>query len=467
MFGNDKTPPSWSQSPASASTTQVSIDKNNIGSSSGSHSSFNNTSGASNTNTSPFVGNGVSNQGQFMSFPKQSMANPTFIDGVASSVNANTNIFNTAGRQTTPSLETRNPFAPTHSFQSPSLGRTTFQPNSFLSRPSPKSSSSPSNSFLNHNQQLQANNDLASTMGLRRRANVNSGAATGGIIMTNRPPLPNATRLGTSLDLPDDFKENFDHKKLDTLNKHQNQIVMNKSTSPLVNISNNTKQHQPPQAMSNVNMTKFSSTSYTRWVTVYGFTNSIEYTTIMKSFESYGTIIDKYPSTLSCDNFRNCNRSGSSSNWVCLQYRKEIHADKAFCQHGSLVHVVGGDTDRNMSNTINSYACSSAQNDKIVIVGVMQMNENLAMKLGLKNYLETGNTGVEKISSGSLMQLVESEAESTEPRGSDSKKKTVTFATSIMNEDDILLFANDTKTQMIRYEDASICGKVLAWFFSW
>ncbi len=448
MFSNDKTTPSWSQSPTSASTTQVSPIE------SGSHSSFNNTSGASNMNTSPFVGNG-----QFMSFPKQSIATPTFgqnIDGVAS-VNANSNIFNTTNRQTTPSLETRNPFASTHSFQSSSLGRTTFQPNSFLSRPSPKSSSSPSNSFLNHNQQLQANNDLSSTVGLRRRANANLG----GTMMTNRPPLPNATRLGTSLDLPDDFKENFDHKKLDTMNKHQNQIFMNKSTLPLVNISNNTEQHQTPQAMSNVNMTEFSSTSYARWVIVYGFTNSIEYKTIIASFESYGTIIDKYPSTLSCDNFRNGNRSGSSSNWVCLQYKSSIHADKAFCQHGSLVHVVGGDADRNILNASN--VCSSVQQEKIIIVGVMQMNENLAMKLGLKNYLETGNTGVEKISNGSLMHL-ESE---TEPRGSDSKKKTVTFAPSIMNEDDILLFANDAKTQMIRYEDASVCGKILAWFFSW
>lgn len=395
------------------------------------------------------------NSGFSFSNQSSSPAIPASFDG-SSNGHHHSNVFN---NRSSPSIETRNIF-PTSSSTTPSF-QSPFQSNSFLSRPSPKSLASPSSPYV----MSQQSSDLASSTGLRRRV-----GTTGGVEGTGyRPPLPSATRLGVSMDAPDDFKENWNINKVHDNVKNNTMKINGSKPFESTNMKSNgviggtQTQNDPPQSLV---LSDVSATDYKCWVIIYGFTNSLEYKNILASFETFGTIVDKYPSTLSNADYTAGRRSGSSSNWVCIKYKSSIQADKAICQHGSFMHIVGTDSSTGTSNYTGS------QQDNTVIVGVMRMDERGAMRLGLKNYLEFGSTGVENVNK------IGQKAIENDTSTSNEEEKRVRFASSTMNEDDILLLGNDRKRSRNQTgsngqifadvsRSSSACEKFLAWFFNW
>jgi hypothetical protein len=498
-FGSDRknnNTPSWSTNDTSSQPVPIqspTLSMNAGGSTSmgmtntGMHTSMN---GNSNIASSPFLG--TTNSTSFsssskpsISFPKTSITtNFSPAGGAGTHSNSGTPTFgqrnmnsnNNFGFNNTPNnsifstnpnpLNARNSFpssgtTPTStSFQSPSLGNhmNRFQPNPLLSRPSPSSSSSPIPSFMNQQNQQS---DLASSSGLRRRTTAGTALPRG----TNRPPIPNMTRLGESIDTTNDFNGNLKGKA------RKDNLIEN----PVANILKTQKENQPPQS---IIPKAFSATNYNSWVIIYGFSNELEYNTILTNFEGYGTMTDKYPSTSSNGNSKSGIRSGS--NWVCVKYDSSLQADKALCQNGSLVHVVG-----NVSHGKSpSGETSNSMQDDIVIVGVMQMDESVAMKLGLKNYLEMGSTGFERIgNSGKQEQGLYQNAPSTNDgmkqknaRSADTKQKNARFASSVMDEDDILLLGDDSRRrngahgsqgEELAGRGNGPCEKMLSWYFSW
>ncbi len=226
---------------------------------------------------------------------------------------------------------------------------------------------------------------------------------------------------------------------------------------------------------------------------ISGFTNALEYNKILTNFASYGTIVDRYPSST----FSNDGASGSGgvqvrtgSNWVCIKYESSLQADKAICQNGSLVHVAGMNSLSSNSNSRSNSGSSPLSpssnftfQDDIVIIGVMRMNEGMAMKLGLKNYIEIGSTGYEKRIGGSRDVNSSGKGTSTPAINSNGNvtKQNINnprFASSINNEDDILLLGDDggrKKTvgnlhhggQHPVGSRGGVCDKVLSWYFGW
>jgi len=382
-----------------------------------------------------------------------------------------------------------NPF---HSSTPTSIQTTTstFQPNSVLGRPSPRSTSQ------------NGSNDLASTVGLRRRA-VGGSTSTSSGGKKFRPPLPVMTRLGVSTDAPDTLKENLmTHPNIDSTqlyNKTQ-QLPTPQSITPTT-----TKAVATPTSI----VASFSATNYSPWVVIWGFTNALEYNKIIANFSSYGKVVDQYPpssSTFSTNNNNNGIRTGS--NWACVKYESSLQADKAICQNGSLVHITGVNSvsiDKSKSNngTINSdssgpMSSSSSSSpmpssnftvqDDIVIIGVMRVNEGIAMKLGLKNYIEIGSTGYEKRignrvidSNGEVNVIAPAASSSYSPTNHNNVKQNpnMHFASAINNEDDILLLGDDNeggrkKNGVDLYDEhnhtgtrGGVCDKILSWYFNW
>mmetsp|Transcript_24346 Transcript_24346/g.29948 ORF Transcript_24346/g.29948 Transcript_24346/m.29948 type:complete len:540 (+) Transcript_24346:114-1733(+) len=437
-----------------------------------------------------------------ISFPKQSVNNYLSPAASTSAVNnfkvaggvggsnnvSGSNLF-TSGSGIASNTHTTS--SPRFNFSSPSVNTTTnkhshsFQPNGLLSRRlSPSPSGSTPSTF-----------DFAGSTnmgGLRRRTNVNinaggSSSASASTIpfhsssplVNNRPPLPKMTRLAMSSDAPDDYKENVQVNTNIPINNNQKQTSQ---SSTLLNNNNNNNTNPK---------TTFSNTNYATWVIVYGFTNSLEYKTVHHKFESFGKIVDIYPSTLGNNsNSNNINQNngsvGSFSNWVCIQYEHSLEASKARCQNGSFIHIVGNSSTLNdnhnhstatTSNVTGGNMAASNMKDDIVIIGVMQIDDNIAMKLGLKNYLELGSTGIERIgrSSHSNISIGGSGKKNV---GGESSKKKVQFA-SIYDDDDIILMDDNQKgnnrqiSSQVYYggigsrRDGGVCEQIMSWVFSW
>ena len=378
------------------------------------------------------------------------------------------------------------------------LPTTTFQPNSFLSRSSPSANSAAmsSPSFIKP-QQTSASNDLASSVGLRRRMNIpsssgGSGNAAGG----KRPPLPNMTRLGLATEIFDDFKENIQNGKIHETSNTSTTTTTTPSSSILKSgfgfdslskqaMTQMNGEKRPPQSSSTVswkngenednsNNKSHRPINYNTWVLIYGFTNNLEYDTIVANFENYGTITDRFPSTYTNGYAKNGIRSGS--NWICVKYVSSLEAEKALCQNQSLVHVVGQNSfvmpssngTMKKKDDLNHYVFQ----DDIVAIGVMRLDETIAMKVGLANFLENGSTGFQ------TRNLTNSVDGTTSRSKGGNEKKNVRFATSIETENDILLLGNEHLKRKSRGgddeeededhdDDGGVCKQFLSWFFQW
>jgi hypothetical protein len=202
--------------------------------------------------------------------------------------------------------------------------------------------------------------------------------------------------------------------------------------------------------------------NYNQWVVLYGFTNAAQYATVMSNFESYGTIISKYPSSPSKGGGQSASANPDlSTNWVCIHYQSALQADKALCQHGSLLDVHAHSQSSSMSSSSMSMP---------MIVGVMKMDAAVADKLGLKKFLIEGSSGVERIGVGwNLKQGVHGSGAGAGAGAGN--------PTSAWDEKDVLLMGNESRgrgsgpirggveVDMVRRD--SVCYKILAWVFEW
>ncbi len=500
------------------------------------------------SSSSPFMNNGGGSIGggdgggsglpkQSISFPRQNLNSTSFtaqsfgvggMGGMGDPASSSSSPF---GPNQFSFTKTPSTFQPSSSSATSSTP-TSFQPNSFLSRSSPSTSlSSPmmtSNSFIkpydSHSATssstttgaVVANDDLASSIGLRRRMKASSSSATNihnhnsnATTTMKRPPLPNMTRLGVSADTFDDFKENIHNGSF--MKPSSSSAAAATPTSVLKRSSGHgSSEKRPPQSTSsvswninsaqNTNNTSATNTqtstatttatatnngtvitttmtqpiNYRTWVLLYGFTNNLEFDTIFANFENFGIVTERFPSSYSNGSSEHGIRSGS--NWVCLKYESTLEAEKALCQNQSLIHIRGQNSviRTNPTATSNSSASngemSSSFQDDIVAIGVMRIDENIAMKLGLTNYLVNGNTGFQRLN--------QSRSQSHKMNGDKNEDQQMRFAKSITSENDILLLGNEKLRHssadgqgLLDYDDddrdGGVCEQFLAWFFQW
>ena len=189
---------------------------------------------------------------------------------------------------------------------------------------------------------------------------------------------------------------------------------------------------------------------YATWVVVYGFTNARQFRSLLARFESYGTVVSQYGGSdyesgnSSWSGPRANSRGEDGSNWVCLCYDTPLQAKKALCQHGTFLN----------SSPDNGIV---GRRDEIAIVGAMRIDDALARKLGLR-----GPTGGEPV--------VCQSTSSRSPRRPIGKKTKY----GSLSEEDILMAGENVHDDVIidseltyKRRDDDLCGKVLAWIFSW
>jgi hypothetical protein len=166
---------------------------------------------------------------------------------------------------------------------------------------------------------------------------------------------------------------------------------------------------------------------------------------VLSKFTSLGTVLSKYPSLSEINN---------GTNWIALEYKSHLEAEKASCQNNSILDLGNG---------------------QVVVLGVVPVNEQLALSLKLKNFMELGSTGVERIAMGDGIY----EIDDTNNNGDKSGKRKLTAETRVWNEDDVLYKGDDVGKVgkgMRENEDMDdnasmpkneICDKFMKWVFSW
>lgn len=271
-------------------------------------------------------------------------------------------------------------------------------------------------------------------------------------------------------------KENIDNRTMDTSSSLDHLSIFKGKSSASDTTAAAAKNARPQSLLSSTSKSSTAGSApmednkkkhlnYNQWVVLYGFTTSAQYSTVMTNFESYGTILSKYPSTPRTANGHE--PMDMSTNWVCIQYQSALQADKALCQHGSLLdaHAHGHQS----SSTTSSLSVP-------MIVGVMKMDAIVADKLGLRKFLMEGSSGIEQIGLGWNLKQSSSSGDS----GSASvTNRHVHGSASAWNENDVLL-GNEARgggdgsggrggggidVDMVRKD--GVCYKLLSWVFEW
>jgi hypothetical protein len=65
------------------------------------------------------------------------------------------------------------------------------------------------------------------------------------------------------------------------------------------------------------------------WVLVYGYTNREQYLALLKTFSSYGTVLQQKGNNTWFD----VHGKSIHSNWLALQYESRLQAEKALCHN--------------------------------------------------------------------------------------------------------------------------------------
>ena len=316
------------------------------------------------------------------------------------------------------------PFSSSHADHSSLFGRPTISTQ--LSTPTfglSNSTSTQTNTFLSQSTTLGGGLASSSSLGLRQR-NV------GEVNTQNRVHIPKRSMMSMTTEKQFNSKPAASTNIMnDKENQHMNilnssistSLVGKPSTAGLSNNSTSSSAH-------------FQSINYNQWVVLYGFSTMEQYTFMLEKFDKLGTITRKYPSTAFASN-----DSALSSNWACIQYESALQADKAMCQNSSILNIGGSDS---------------------FIVGVMKVDEIIARKLGLKQFLNNG--GEEEKSKISFFGK------------RDETRPPIGISTSL-NEKDVLLNGNDVHDRRLLGPDGtntaprqeSVCYKLLAWVYGW
>lgn len=195
-----------------------------------------------------------------------------------------------------------------------------------------------------------------------------------------------------------------------------------------------------------------SPISYERWVLVYGITPQ-NVSLVLSKFQSLGTVISQYPETFPKDTARTTStaiisqpsESYNVGNWICLQYKTVLEAEKASCQHPSILNLPSS-TGTMMSGPRD-----------YVVIGVLPMDETMANRLKLKQYLQSKRN--DPLDDGSSTIF---------PRSDGNNLKKVIWA-----EEDVL-YENHATNEPMRNgaakdvdKKSEVCEKIMKWIFSW
>ena len=129
------------------------------------------------------------------------------------------------------------------------------------------------------------------------------------------------------------------------------------------------------------------------------------------------------------------NSSGNdTTNWVAVKYESQYHAHKALCLHATITNVHGS----------------------TVVMGVLSVADEpgRAMKFGIIGSRTSSDSTSTTLSSTFKMTMTKYNNPHYE----------------LMTEADILLNEATTSGRRMTYSNdvrSSLCGKILAWFFSW
>jgi hypothetical protein len=301
----------------------------------------------------------------------------------------------------------------------------------------------PITSSYRHNIDNLSLDQAASNLGLRRRAPL-SVQTTGALHPTtrstpNKSLPPKQSRLGL---------RNVNYTSSDALMK-------NDSTTRPIQEETNTSFFSPNNAIPKTSLLLSSSSSsspalaqkkiiqYNTWVVVYGVTTK-NLSVVLSKFTSLGTVLSKYPSLSEINN---------GTNWIALEYKSHLEAEKASCQNNSILDLGNG---------------------QVVVLGVVPVNEQLALSLKLKNFMELGSTGVERIAMGDGTYEIDDKNTDDDRSG----KRKLTAETRVWNEEDVLYKGDDVGKvgKGMRDDDMDdnasmpkneICDKFMKWVFSW
>lgn len=208
---------------------------------------------------------------------------------------------------------------------------------------------------------------------------------------------------------------------------------------------------------------------YNHWVVLYGFSSDSQCSHILGMFEKYGTIVSKYPSQP--------RGASSSNNWICIEYESSLQADKALCQHGTLI-----DASRISSGVMKDDRNPPHSSD-IIIVGVMRMDKILADRLGLLDVLhgESDIVGEEHARKrhGGVPNVI-AQGNSDDKKES-SKMERIGIEGSMykskLQESDVLLMGSEKGNRkgddnlhfdmVMAKNRQGLLYKILAWIFEW
>lgn len=162
-----------------------------------------------------------------------------------------------------------------------------------------------------------------------------------------------------------------------------------------------------------------------------------------------------------------------NNNWVCIEYGSTLLADKALCQHGSLLDV--GARGANRLKTISTTKTEADAIKDVVVVGVMRVDLQVANTLGLRQFLEFGScAGVDRTS---FLNDNEEEEKDDGTTASASTQKRTKGNTNIMNEEDVLLSVADYEEMIngkshpsylsTRVGHGGLIEMILGWIFKW
>ncbi|GFH60460.1 predicted protein [Chaetoceros tenuissimus] len=367
-------------------------------------------------NTTGGFGNSDSNVFQQKVASPRNLMNTNTNPTMNSSTNESSNLFGSSSGK---------PFSSSHQDHSSLFGRPTISTQ--LSTPTfglSNSTSTQTNTFLSQSTSLGGGLASSASLGLRQR-NV------GEVNSQNRVHIPKRSMMSMTTEKQFNSKPAASTNIMnDKENQHMNILNSSISTSLVA---------KPSTAGLGNNISSSSahlqSINYNQWVVLYGFSTMEQYTFMLEKFDKLGTITRKYPSTAFASN-----DSALSSNWVCIQYESALQADKAMCQNSSILNMIGGSDS--------------------FIVGVMKVDEIIARKLGLKQFLHNGGE--------------EEKSKKTFFGKRDEARPPIGISTSL-NEKDVLLNGNDVADRRLLGLDGtntaprqgSVCYKLLAWVYGW
>jgi hypothetical protein len=168
-----------------------------------------------------------------------------------------------------------------------------------------------------------------------------------------------------------------------------------------------------------------------------GYRNEAQFRILYHQLSACGNITSRIGG-LSCFGESNSitdvvNNTDNTINWVAVKYESPFHAHKALCLHASITNVHGS----------------------TVVMGVLSVADepSRAMQFGI---IGTNRTSSDDSTSTAMLS-------STYKTTTMTKYNTTRY--ELKTESEILL--NERMTKHNSNVRSSMCGKILAWFFSW